>query len=228
MSAMQRTSMVLILGLACVVGACAPRPMLVGPARPLTTAGVRYTAGASWRKPLDHSAVGAPQLDGSLNLHVADGFDLAVRAWTTGGGLQGRLAALSRERGQGVDLLVAPLVGVGGVAGLKEEEKFLPPIQAEFLAGIPVALGIGVGNCSAYVVADPTGHLRPDRSVLRGAAGLGVGCPMANGNWISPEITVGGPLLGGADLRPEDGRVEGEPIHPLVSTTLQAGISFGF
>jgi hypothetical protein len=204
--------------------------MLVGPPQPLTENGLKYSAGASWRKPLDHSAVGAPQVEGGVHFPIGEGFDMTVRGWTTGGGIQGRLAALSRERGQGVDLLVAPIVGVGGVAGLKEEEseKFFPPIQAEFLVGLPAALGIGVGECSAFLTAEPLGHLRPDRSVLRGAAGLGVGCPMASGNWLSPQITVGMPLLGGSELRPPEDAAEGTPVHPLVSTTLQAGISFGF
>lgn len=230
MAPMNRSFPCLLLAAFLFLGACAPRPMLVGPPIPLSEAGVKYTAGASWRKPLDHDAVGAPQLEGSLHYNVGVGFDLAFRAWTSGGGLQGRLAALSRKRGQGVDLLVAPLVGVGGIAGLKEpeSEKFFPPLEAEFLAGIPVALGFGVASCSVYLTVDPLGHLRPDRSVLRGAAGLGVGCPTQSGSWIAPEITVGMPLLGGKDLRPDENAEAGLPVHPLVSNTIQAGVSFGF
>lgn len=230
MPPMSRLRTISIVFVVLLCAACAPRPMLVGPPTQLTTKDLSYTAGASWRKPLDHDAVGAPVVQGSMHLNVGEGFDLALRAWTSGGGIQGRLTALSRDRGQGVDLLIAPLVGVGGVAGLKPEESedFFPPLEVEFLTGLPVALGIGVGSCSAYVAAEPLGHLRPNRSVLRGTAGLGLGCPMNNGNWISPEITVGMPLMGGKELRPAEDASQGDPVHPLVSTTLQAGISFAF
>lgn len=211
-----------------VSAGCASHPMILGPPRPLAGDGLRYSGAVSWAKPIDSASVGAPQVEGALHLEVAEGFDLAVRAWTAGAGIQGRLAALTRPD-SGVSLLVGPMVGVAAVVGIKpeESEEFLPPIDVEFLAGLPVVLGFGIGQCEAFVGGDPLAHIRPDQFVLRGAAVLGTSCPMKSGSWIAPELSFQAPLFGGANLRPEEGQADATR-HPLVASVIRLGISLSF
>lgn len=212
-----------------MLSGCVARPQLIGPPRTLSSANVRASLGAAWNKPIDSSALGAPQIEGGLHLPAGEGFDLAVRGWTTGGGIQGRLRVASVERGQGVDFLVAPIVAIGVVAGLDVEEQFLPPFEVEFMAGVPLVLGIGAGRCSAYAGVDPVAHIRPDRFVLRGGPALGIACPTEQGRWFAPEIAFNLPWYGGKVLRPADGVIPpGVTRHPLIAQTITAGLTVSF
>ncbi len=223
---MRQLVVLLILGLT----SCTPKPMLMGPPSSLTEATARFSGGVSWSKPLDSSEVGVPQVDGAVHLPVGGSFDLAVRAWSLGGGLQGRLFAASRDRGSGIDLMVAPLLGISTVLEPKEEgdESLVGPIDVEFVASLPIVLGFGAGSCTIYAGGEPTVHLRPDLGVLRAGAAAGLACPIGGGKQIAPELSFEMPVLGGDDLRPEDGFAPGEARPALLSQVLRLGISLTF
>ena len=209
---------------------CAPKPMLMGPPSTVLTEGRRFAAGASWAKPLESSDIGMPQLDAAMHLPVGESFDIAVRAWSLGGGLQGRLFAAARDRGNAIDFIVAPLLGISTLVQHKEpdSEELIGPIDVEFLVSMPIAAGFGVGMCTTYVGAEPTAHLKPDLFVLRVAGALGFSCPMTPSRHIAPELSVEMPVFGGDELRPEDGFVPGERRHPLMSQVVRLGVSFSF
>lgn len=221
--------LLLVIALA-LSSSCASRPMFIGPPTSMPAADTRLTVGGTWAKPIESSDVGIPQLDVAYHLPVAESFDLAVRGWSLGGGLQGRLQALSRERGAAVDLMVAPLVGVSALADYREEddERFLPPIDVEFLVMSPVVAGLGVGLCSVYLGAEPIVHVQPDLFVMRAAAVGGFSCPTTSGQQISPEVAFELPVLGGGELRPEDGYLPGERRHPLLAQVVRFGVAFSF
>ena len=204
--------------------------MFIGPPSSLPATEARFSAGASWSKPLSSPDTGVPQLDGALHLPGADAFDLAVRAWTLGGGLQGRVVAASRERGAPVDVMVAPLLGVSTLLDYKEEgdERLLPPIDVEFLVTLPVVMGVGVGLCSIYGGGEPIAHLRPDLFMLRVAAVAGFACPTQNGQQIAPELAIELPVVGADELRPENGFEPGQRRHPLLAPMVRFGVMFSF
>lgn len=206
---------------------CATHPMFVGPPRSLPAAGPQVSVGASWTKPVDSSNVGIPQLDGALHLPVGESFDLAVRAWSLGAGMQGRFGLLARGRGDGIDLMLAPLVGVSTLVDYKEEgdERLLPPIEAEFLVKAPLVAGFGLGSCALFAGADPLLHIRPELFVMRVAALAGFACPTSGTAQIAPELAFELPLVG---PRPEEGFQPGERRPPWMASVVRFGVAFSF
>lgn len=219
-----------LAALVVLIAGCAPTPMLIGPPSTIPPTGARFSAGASWAKPADSSDFGVPQVDAAMHLPVGGSFDIAVRAWSLGAGIQGRLFPLSRASGGAVDLMVAPLVGVSTLLEPKPEgsEKFLGPISPEFLVAAPVVVGFGAGTCSIFGGGEAIAHLRPELAVLRAGIVAGFACPISEGRLVAPELAFELPVLGGADLRPEDGYVPGERRHPLLAKVVRFGVSFSF